>query len=564
MSTLPITSSSPSPTRSISASNEGHSSNERRHVAHGNGDLATLPRRAVRGSSTDFDEGDLDQQTWAEFLRDEQDGKEDMGERDTPDTISGESFSSAGKKRRLTVSATDATSHGRIHSRARQDQTPEAASSELPRHVSWRNDSSGEAPGSSRDNAIDISGSPQSVSRQLNSLRHRESSFTDYRLPRWQPDSEVSKCPICGITFNFWYRKHHCRKCGRVVCASCSPHRITIPRQFIVRPPESQRSLSMIIQPNPSSSQVINLIDDEGEGDGMSAASPRGARTSGFASNPALGGGEEVRLCNPCVPDPNPEPPRRYGTLDPIQSPQRGTHRRSSYTSRQTDPQDSTSDPRRQNSHGSAKSVERLPSYRFDGRPPSYSPFERHPSVSTPTYSTSASPLGSRHHPSYPPSRSVPTGHRTHSYSYSHSGYTSGSRDRPLPRGPMSEVYQGINEQDLCPVCNLILPPRAANGSEEAREAHIRTCIERVSGRTQDQSAGSHTSPQASVGMLHFKATEKDCVGGDGLPQECTICMEEYEVGVDLTRLECLCKFHKSCILDWLQRKQECPVHKVT
>jgi hypothetical protein len=22
-----------------------------------------------------------------------------------------------------------------------------------------------------------------------------------------------------------------------------------------------------------------------------------------------LGGGEEVRLCNPCVPDPNPEPP---------------------------------------------------------------------------------------------------------------------------------------------------------------------------------------------------------------------------------------------------------------
>ncbi|EHA25918.1 hypothetical protein ASPNIDRAFT_143971, partial [Aspergillus niger ATCC 1015] len=51
----------------------------------------------------------------------------------------------------------------------------------------------------------------------------------------WQPDAEVTKCPICGTTFSFWYRKHHCRKCGRVVCASCSPHRITIPRQFIVR-----------------------------------------------------------------------------------------------------------------------------------------------------------------------------------------------------------------------------------------------------------------------------------------------------------------------------------------
>jgi hypothetical protein len=32
---------------------------------------------------------------------------------------------------------------------------------------------------------------------------------------------------------------------------------------------------------------------------------------------------------------------------------------------------------------------------------------------------------------------------------------------------------------------------------------------------------------------------------------------------VKLTRLECLCKFHKSCIIDWFQRKQECPVHKV-
>lgn len=45
-------------------------------------------------------------------------------------------------------------------------------------------------------------------------------------LPRWQLDTEVSKCPICGNTFSFWYRKHHCRKCGRVVCANCSPHRI--------------------------------------------------------------------------------------------------------------------------------------------------------------------------------------------------------------------------------------------------------------------------------------------------------------------------------------------------
>lgn len=31
------------------------------------------------------------------------------------------------------------------------------------------------------------------------------------QLPRWQPDEEVAKCPVCGNAFNFWTRRHHCR-----------------------------------------------------------------------------------------------------------------------------------------------------------------------------------------------------------------------------------------------------------------------------------------------------------------------------------------------------------------
>ena len=30
-------------------------------------------------------------------------------------------------------------------------------------------------------------------------------------LPRWQPDSEVTYCPICGTQFSIFVRKHHCR-----------------------------------------------------------------------------------------------------------------------------------------------------------------------------------------------------------------------------------------------------------------------------------------------------------------------------------------------------------------
>ncbi|KAI9836345.1 MAG: hypothetical protein M1837_003393 [Sclerophora amabilis] len=133
-------------------------------------------------------------------------------------------------------------------------------------------------------------------------------------LPRWQPDAEVSRCPICGKQFTFWFRKHHCRKCGRVVCTLCSPHRITIPRQFIVHPPSPPNS-------SPSAtrrpSHVGDLVGDDGEMfnsayyDQPNAMSLRAANPGSVDF--ALGGGAEVRICNPCVPDPNTAPPPQLG-----------------------------------------------------------------------------------------------------------------------------------------------------------------------------------------------------------------------------------------------------------
>ena len=150
----------------------------------------------------------------------------------------------------------------------------------------------------------------------------------DIRPPAWQPDIEVSDCPICGHRFNFWYRKHHCRKCGRVVCANCSPHRITIPRQFIVYPPSSSDE-SFDTGATPIS--AIDLTgDDEDEAPGP--LEPHGSNRWQNRDNwidPALGGGQEVRLCNPCVPDPNPSPhlpftpPSRYNSFSAPENPAR-------------------------------------------------------------------------------------------------------------------------------------------------------------------------------------------------------------------------------------------------
>ena len=66
------------------------------------------------------------------------------------------------------------------------------------------------------------------------------------------------------------------------MCNSCSPHRIVIPYQFIVRPP------------------------------GQPSRYP-----PGYSGGPDFGGGDRVRLCNPCVPDPNTTPPQTQGQGPP-------------------------------------------------------------------------------------------------------------------------------------------------------------------------------------------------------------------------------------------------------
>lgn len=127
-----------------------------------------------------------------------------------------------------------------------------------------------------------------------------------------------------------------------------------------------------------------------------------------------------------------------------------------------------------------------------------------------------------------------------------------------------------IDERDLCIICNQRLPAVDEDGNEDAREAHVRECVDRRIAQTPrhrphpEPERAPEAGGQRVVPMVEFKATEKDCVGTDGAAQECTICMEDYEIGQALVRLECFCKYHQGCITDWLgvAPKKECPVHK--
>lgn len=51
---------------------------------------------------------------------------------------------------------------------------------------------------------------------------------------------------------------------------------------------------------------------------------------------------------------------------------------------------------------------------------------------------------------------------------------------------------------------------------------------------------------------------------GDGeRAAECVICLEEFEPGQELGRMECLCKFHRGCVEEWWRVKgmRRCPTH---
>lgn len=432
-------------------------------------------------------------------------------------------------------------------------------------------------------------------------------------LPRWQPDAEVNECPICHIIFTFWFRKHHCRKCGRVVCTNCSPHRITIPRQFIVHPPEDAT-------PNPESTSNArpSTVDLTGDDETSRAIPSHGERpqTADYKIDPALGGGQEVRLCNPCVPDPNPMPlpsyypPNRASYPYPIpnQMPFGQEH------SSQSDHSTSLNHPNSTLNRSLSGHTHSRSNSAFDIAPsirPPFSatiPFEagsssrRHSHQPHPLTSSKDLPIASYgsvpdqraqerqlledlvqrrrlgrhpHHRQYASINGPPMGHTR--------PYRSEELDLPSPR-PVPQPQ--LREEDECPICHGALPPKGADGSETAREAHVSGCIEThfssstpraarphpstavdaaVSATTatpsqagaamDDQLPGSssHVRPSSTLfqqrrrttGMVVYHATEKDCVGEDGGEAECVICFEEFAVGDEMGRLECLCKFHK-------------------
>ena len=468
----------------------------------------------------------------------------------------------------------------------------------------------------------------------------RDRASQDFSLPKWQADAEVSKCPICEIPFSFINRRHHCRKCGRVVCGKCSPHRITIPRQFIVHPPEEA---PIAMAPKDAGNEVVDLTGDNDSDDEAHGSSGR-RQSSDYGIDPALGGGQEVRLCNPCVPDPNPMPHQPYSptadyTISAFSRPDRPSlHSQRSNLSNLTPPE--SREARGISTRFPGDRLDHPPGHlsRCDGSTASRTTFSP-PTASASTHrrhSNATRPMDSS---MYPPRYSSMSGSAPDQYTRHVGGlpkphislthelkrelanllqertalrhHRHHASTGTLPNLPTHPPFPGfdmlmqrpapqrqIREEDECPICHQALPPKGPDGSEVAREAHVQSCIEThfstsgsrsfdapgmataASAGTSAQAARSYRRPaehraslgandlpttssqqrKRAAGMLVYNASEKDCVGEDGEGmQECVICFEDFAVGDEMGRLECLCKFHKvriSCAARLLSRSR--------
>jgi hypothetical protein len=403
-------------------------------------------------------------------------------------------------------------------------------------------------------------------------------------VPRWQPDYELSACSICGNAFTFLTRRHHCRRCGRLVCGPCSPHRITIPRQYIVHPPEEEP-----LNPDGNTRSRSNTGSSDGH------------------ENPALGGGETVRVCNPCVPDPNYGPPPQQQEEQRSPPPSTPSSRSRAQTFAANEGTTSSisfarmfgslnvSDLGQATCQSVPHNARTLSD--FGATPPQ--PTERRGSYRPQLHTARYQALNSV--PQRP--RSSTQGLRTRSDN--DTVHLSRSRYRSASHTPSSiaaaqvaqtqmqqpQGREALSEEDECPVCGTRNHPFGTSGTSEEREQHVEFCISShlagpshgattVETSNQTGTGSSETVPVGSIPqrvssmlgastarqrMLVYHATEKDCFDEDGQAQECVICFEEFEEGAEMGRLECLCKFHRACIKEWWQTRGRgtCPTHQL-
>ena len=143
-----------------------------------------------------------------------------------------------------------------------------------------------------------------SQDEQLDELKRRcsHSSMTMCHRPAWQPDALAAECNGCARRFDTLFRRHHCRRCGLVVCGPCSTRRLPLPPAF----PCAVRVCDGCFG---AEGGALASAESDSHRELATAASAPSQRTHRLVSS-AIPGGDELQG------GPGTSTPRPFGSLD--------------------------------------------------------------------------------------------------------------------------------------------------------------------------------------------------------------------------------------------------------
>ncbi|KAI3406902.2 hypothetical protein KGF56_000194 [Candida oxycetoniae] len=336
-------------------------------------------------------------------------------------------------------------------------------------------------------------------------------------FPEWQLDTDVSECFLCSTPYNIFFRRHHCRKCGRVVCGECSAQSLHyFDNTPIASPP--------------------GIITHEGGGSGSGSGGGSNSGGGGGGS----GSGSDTATGNSQIQGQYSKPNEVYRTCDECAN-NILIIRRVLF-----------------NNPDSCQINEEIRDNRFIKHANSRE-YTRHVNSSS-------------HTPPSPSLSEIRGRGRGRALGASKARDSSSEGNLcPVCATDLLKEYielrnniENISTQDF----------------EKFKEEHINECLTKFDFNTDHScrfSPGSNPRNKMLVYNIppipepQYESIDEIARENMAGPpsekseelNECVICLEDLKPGDKVGRLECLCVFHYKCIKDWFNKKGygECPVH---
>ncbi|KAJ2907343.1 RING finger domain-containing protein [Zalerion maritima] len=130
----------------------------------------------------------------------------------------------------------------------------------------------------------------------------------------------------------------------------------------------------------------------------------------------------------------------------------------------------------------------------------------------------------------------------------------------PSPIAAAGTANQRVG-QDLATILASLLGSIGTNGGVHGDAVYTQEAMDRILSQLMEQNQGSNAPPPASDEAM--RNLPRRPLDNEMLPEgtgECTICIQDVELGEEMVVLPCTHWFHEDCIMHWLREHGTCPI----